>query len=182
MKKEILILTGSPRKNGNTESLAAAFAKGAKAKGHSVTIFNASKNIGGCQACDTCWSKGRACTFIDAFTDLEPLLEKADTLVLASPVYWFGFSSQIKAAIDRLYAYFSEKALRPLKIKESALLLCAGDENESVFEGIILSNEIALKYLEWSNAGVLAVTNVMDKGDILKTDALERAEKFGSDF
>lgn len=182
MSKNILVITGSPRKKGNTDILAEAFAKGAEAKGHSVTVFNASKNLGGCKACDTCWTKGRACSFEDAFTDLEPLLERADAVVFATPLYWFGFSAQIKAAIDRLYSYWSPNALRPLKIKESALLVCAGDTDMHVFDGLVLSYEIMLRFLNWANAGVLTVPGVMEKGAILKTDALERAQKLGMSF
>jgi multimeric flavodoxin WrbA len=86
--------------------MAEAFMKGALSKGHQVTKFRAAaKAISGCKACNTCWSKDRACSFRDGFTELEPLLEKADVTVFASPLYWFGMSSQIKAAIDRMYAY-----------------------------------------------------------------------------
>ena len=182
MGKNILVITGSPRKGGNSDLLAEAFARGASVKGHTVAIFNALKNMGGCKACDTCWSKGRACTFTDAFTDLEPLLEQADTVVFATPVYWFSFSAQIKAAIDRMYAYVSPNTLRPLTIKESALLACAGDTDTHVFDGLVLTYEIMLRYMQWHNAGILTVPAVMDKGDILKTDALEKAEAFGMRF
>ena len=138
MKKNILILTGSPRKNGNSDMLARAFADGAESKGHVVTIFSTAKNMDGCQACDSCWSKGHACSFTDAFTDLEPLLEQADVVVFATPLYWFGFSSQIKAAIDRLYAYESPRRLRSLNVAESVLLACAGEPSDAhVFDGLV---------------------------------------------
>lgn len=180
MSKNILILAGSPRKNGNSDMLAEAFARGARAKGHTVSKVDVTKNMGGCRACDTCWSKGQACSFTDAFTDLEPLLEQADVLVFATPVYWFGFSAQIKAAIDRLYAYVSPKALRPLKIKESVLLACAGEATDThVFDGLVLTFTGILHYLNWKNAGVLTIPAVQDKGDILKTDALDNAEQLG---
>ena len=182
MSKNILVLTGSPRKNGNTDLAAEAFAKGARAKGHTVTLFNAAKNIGGCKACDACWSKGNACVFNDAFTDLEPLLEKADAIVFATPMYWFGFSAQIKSAIDRIYAYASPKAARPLKLKESALIVCAGDTDMHVFDGIVPTFEIMLNYMNWRNVGILTIPGVMDKGDIKKSDALEKAEKLGLSF
>lgn len=182
MSKNILVLTGSPRKNGNSNTLVQAFAEGATAKGHIVNIFDTTKNMGGCKACDTCWSTGRACSFKDAFTDLEPLLEQADALVFATPLYWFGFSAQIKAAIDRIYAYASPNTLRPLKIKESALLVCAGDTDTTVLSGIINTYDIMLKYLNWNNAGMLTVPGVIEKGDISKTDALEKAKQFGFNF
>ncbi|MDL2321974.1 NAD(P)H-dependent oxidoreductase, partial [Desulfosarcina sp. OttesenSCG-928-B08] len=128
------------------------------------------------------WSKGQACSFTDAFTELEPLLEQADALVFVTPLYWFGFSAQIKAAIDRTYAYASPNALRPLKIKESALLVCAGDTDTSVFNGLISMYETMMLYLNWQNSGILTVPGVLDKGDILKTDAQEKARQLGMRF
>ena len=182
MSKNILVITGSPRKNGNTDMLAEAFARGARTKGHEVTLFNASKKIGGCKACDTCWSKGQACSFTDAFTDLEPLLEKADSVVFATPMYWFNFSAQIKAAIDRMYAYISPRTQRPLHIKECALIVCAGDTDMHVFDGIVPTFEIMLQYMKWRNAGILTVPAALDKGDVQKTDGLARAEELGMSF
>lgn len=183
MSKNILVITGSPRKGHNSDTLAESFVKGAREKGHTVNVFNATaKDIGGCKACDTCWSKGRACSFSDGFTDLEPLLEQADALVFATPLYWFGFSAQIKAAIDKLYAYNSPNALRKLKIKESALLACAGDTDAYVFDGLARTYEIMVDYLKWKNAGTLLVAGVYDKGDIDGSEALQRAEQMGRDF
>lgn len=176
----ILVLTGSPRKNGNSEMLADAFIKGAKAKGHAVNKFNAgTKVIGGCKACDTCWSKGNACSFKDDFAELEPLLEQADMIVYVSPVYWWAMTAQIKAAIDRMYAYGSDKALRPLKIKKAALLLCAEDTDQGVFGAAVESHRQILGYLGWESAGMILVPGVHGKGDIEKTGALKKAEDLG---
>lgn len=172
------ILTGSPRKEGNSDLMADAFIKGAKAQGHRVTKFEtARKKISGCRACDKCWSQGNACVFRDDFSELEPLVETADVLVLVSHLYWFSMSAQIKAAIDRLYAYDAPNCQRPLNIKESVLLTCA--DGAEVFDGIIKTFNHIVNYLKWKNAGILAVPNVNKKGDILKTDALLQAELLG---
>lgn len=176
--KNILVITGSPRMEGNSDLMADAFIKGAKAKGHKVTKFEtAGKSIAGCRACDKCWSQGNACVFRDDFSELEPLVETADVLVLVSPLYWFSMSAQIKAAIDRLYAYDAPNCLRPLNIKESILLTCAA--GSEVFDGIISTYKYIVNYLKWKDAGILAVPNVQEKGDILKTDALLQAELLG---
>lgn len=181
MSKNILVLTGSPRKNGNSEMLADAFINGARSNGYTVTKFEtALKTIHGCRACDTCWSKGTACTFRDGFSELEPLLENADIIVFASPLYWFGMSAQIKAAIDKFYAYSGKVCKNPLKIKESILLTCAGDTDMECFAGIIETYKGITKYMKWEDKGILAIPNVYDKGDIEKTDALQGAEKLGA--
>ncbi len=181
MSKEILVITGSPRRDGNSEMMANAFIKGAQSKGHNVTKFEAArKTIGGCRACGTCWSKGTACSFQDGFTELESLLESADTIVFASPLYLFGMSSQIKAPIDKLNAYDSENCSRPLKIKESVLLICGACEGMEIFTGVIATYKHMADYMKWENAGVLAIPQIYEKGDIGKTDALIQAEQMGS--
>jgi len=180
MTKNVLVITGSPRKKGNSDLMADAFIKGAQSKGHHVTKFySADKKINGCRACNTCWSKDRACTFNDGFTELAPLLEKADAIVFVSPLYWFGMSSQIKASIDRMYAYDRENRKTSLRIKEGLLLVCGACEGMEIFRGIIASYEGILKYMKWQNSGILAVPGVSDMGDILKSDAMEKAEQLG---
>lgn len=117
--KKILVITGSPRIGGNSDMLADAFIKGVKAKGHSIKKFNTVENpIRGCIACNTCWSKGTACSFKDGFTKLEPLLEEADVIVLAYPLYWFGMTAHIKSAIDKFYAYLSQNRKTSLKVND----------------------------------------------------------------
>jgi len=177
--KNILVLTGSPRKGGNSDLLADAFIKGAEEAGHKVSKFaSAEKKIAGCRACDKCWSTGTACIFPDDFRELAPLVEEADTLVIVSPVYWFTMSAQIKAAIDRLYAYYTPNRKKDLKLTETVLLSCAADE-PSVFKGLEETYKSLLAYTGWRNAGIITVPEVSDKGDILKTDALTKAEELG---
>ena len=167
MKKNILVLTGSPRKNGNTNAMVSAFKTTSNANGHEVTVFNTTTNrIKGCVACDTCWSKGTACSFTDGFTELEPLLEQADMLVMASPLYFFGFTSQLKAAIDKLYAYIKDSTKRPLKITDALLLTCGGTDDENEFSGLVNTYKHICSYLKWNNKGELIITKVNKIGDI----------------
>lgn len=177
---KIVMLTGSPRKGGNTDVMVDAFIKGAESAGHSVSRFDAGrKKLGGCKACDTCWSKGVACSFRDDFAELEPMLEQADILVLATPLYWFGFSAQVKAALDRLYAYMGPDCKKPLGIRGAALLICGGDDVESHFGGAHETFRQITDYLQWKNLGILTATAVNSKGDILNTEFPRRAEELG---
>lgn len=178
--KNILILNGSPRKQGNTEMISKAFREGAEANGHTVVEFDTTaKRINGCIACDTCWSKGTACSFTDGFSELEPLLENADVIVLATPLYWFSMTAQIKAAIDKLYAYVRESCIRPLKINESILLTCGGEKDLDCYEGLVQSYKSIAKYMQWEDKGILIAPDVYEKGDILNTLSLEDAKKLG---
>lgn len=181
MSKNILVLTGSPRKYGNSDLLANAFIKGTQSKGHNAIKFEtAFKTIHGCKACNTCWSTGTACSFHDGFTELEPLLEKADVIIFASPLYWFGMSAQIKAVIDKFYSYVRPTCKNQLKIKESILLTCGAENEIEWFNGIIETYRGIVKYMNWQDRGALVVPGVYEKSDIEKTDALQRAEKLGA--
>ncbi len=178
MSKKILVLTGSPRKGGNTDKLADAFAAGAGQSGHIIVRYGtAGKNIKGCMDCRTCFKNGAACSVPDDFNELAPLLEQADMVVFATPMYWFSFPVQLKAAIDKFYAYDTSK--RPLKIKECVLLVSGGVKDETKFEGIVKSYKLIAEFLGWQDRGVVIVTGLHDKDDILKTDGLERAESLG---
>ncbi len=180
MKKNVLVLTGSPRRNGNSEKMADAFIRGAVAAGHEVHKFNAGANkIGGCKACKKCWSKGEPCIYRDDFDQLTPLLEEAEILVLASPLYWFTLSAQILAPINRFYAYQSDNCQRPLKIRESCLLVCGADEDMQIFDGTIATYKSIVTYMKWKDRGILVVPKVQDKGDIDETEALDKAKALG---
>lgn len=75
MSKKIVVITGSPRKNGNSAAMADAFIQAAEARGHAVTRFDAAlKQVGGCRACETCFKTGKACSFDDDFNVLAPAI------------------------------------------------------------------------------------------------------------
>ena len=79
MSKNIVVITDSPRKNGNSFTMTESFIKAAEEKGHTVTRFDAAMmNVGGCHACETCYSTGKACTFDDDFNTIAPAILDAD--------------------------------------------------------------------------------------------------------
>ena len=138
------------------------------------------KEIRGCRACDQCWSKGEPCVFKDDFSELVPLLEEADILVFVTPLYYYNMSAQLKAAVDRFYAYDSASCKRPLKLKEGILLACAGGSGG--FDGLVSTYHHINNFLHLKNAGVLTVSNVDTKEDLIKTNALKDAELIGKNL
>jgi Multimeric flavodoxin WrbA len=178
--KNILIITGSAREQGNSELLAEAFAKGAREAGHTVTIFHSGQErMSGCIACDACWSTGNPCVMEDAFDMLWPLLEQADMLVFCSPLYWYNFSGHIKNAMDRLYAYSKKDKPRDLKIKEAMLLMCGETWFKKSFDGPAESYRQMLGFKGWKDRGRLFVTSVHERGEIAGSSSLKTAEKMG---
>lgn len=178
--KNILIITGSARVQGNSELLAEAFAKGARESGHTVNIFQSGQDrMSGCLYCDACWSTGKPCVIEDNFSKLWPLLEQADTLVFCSPLYWYNFSGHIKNAMDRIYAYSKKNKLRDLKIKEAMLLMCGESWFKKSFDGPAESYRQMLGFKGWKDRGRLFVTSVHNKGEIAGNSSLKTAEKMG---
>ncbi len=181
MSKNILVLTGSPRKGGNSDKLADAFISGARQAGHTtVKYVTAQKNIKGCIDCKTCFSKGTACSFPDDFNELAPLVEQADMIVLSTPLYWFTFPAQMKLAIDKFISFLIGG--KTLKIKECALLVCGGDPDPSSYEGIVVSYKSIASHMKWRDAGTIVVPGVHMTDDIATTDALARAETLGKNI
>ncbi len=181
MKKKIMVLTGSPRKEGNSDALANAFINGAKQAGNEIIKYDIADNrITGCVVCDTCFSKGKACTLDNTFSEFAELVKDVDALVIATPLYWFTYPAQLKAVIDKFYAF--EVGEKKLNIKNTMLLTCGELEDEKVFDGLIESYKQLCKLQGWNNRGTLVVPGVLDKGDIQKTNALEKAERLGVEF
>ncbi|MEE8886417.1 MAG: flavodoxin family protein [Eubacteriales bacterium] len=158
---KILVLNGSPRLNGNTKAMINAFREGAISKGHEVTEVDiASLNIHGCRACEYCHTRGSGrCVQNDDMQKIYPLLQQADVLVLASPIYYHGFSGQLKCTIDRFYAI---GAPGQLKLRKIAMILSSGADQ--VYDGAVYSyHEDFIKYLGLEDAGVVTAYGFENK-------------------
>ena len=106
--KNVLILSSSPRKDGNSDLLCQEFFKGAREAGHSVELVRiAEKKIGYCQACYACTRLGK-CFQQDDMNELAAKMEQADVIVLATPVYFYSMSGQLKVFIDRLVPNYTK--------------------------------------------------------------------------
>ena len=110
MSKSVLVLLGSPRKNGNSEVICNSFMKGAKEAGHKTEkIFLQGKEILPCRACYAC-KETRKCIINDDMYEIINKMIQADVIVLATPVYFYSLSGQIKTMIDRTLPRYTEIA------------------------------------------------------------------------
>lgn len=126
--KKILILNGSPRKNGSTASLVKAFTEGAESAGNEVKEFYLQgMNIGGCLACEACSRNGGQCVQKDDMEKVNEAYLWADVIVFASPMYWGTVSGQLKVCIDRLYAVQNKIGYADMskQYKETAFIMTA---------------------------------------------------------
>ena len=181
MSKKIVVITGSPRKTGNSFAMTQAFIDAAKAEGHIITRFDAAfKKLGGCHACETCFKSGKACSFDDDFNELAPYILEADAVVFTTPVYWYSYPSQIKAVIDKLYALCVGGKV--VAGKECALITCCEEDDMSVLDGVRVPYERMVALLKWKSVGEVLVPGVLNAGDIEKTDGCEKAKALAEAF
>lgn len=181
MSKKIVVITGSPRKNGNSFAMTDAFIKAAEAKGHTVTRFDAAmKNVGGCHACETCFKTGKACSFDDDFNTITSDILEADAVVFTMPVYWYSIPAQVKGVIDRLFSFVVGG--KDIAGKECALVACCEEDDMSVMDGVRVPLERSAALLKWHMVGEVLVPGVLNVGDIEKTDGCAQAAALADKF
>jgi multimeric flavodoxin WrbA len=154
----VLIVNGSPRKNGNCAALVERVAAGARAGGGAVEVFNlAEMDIRPCDACDSCQEAGGGiCVIRDEMQSLYPRLREADAIVIASPIYWFSVTAQTKLFIDRCYA-LQGAAGNVLGGKRFGVVLTYGDEDpysSGAINAIRMFQDM-LRYLQAEMAGLV---------------------------
>ena len=155
----ILVLNGSPRPNGNTAAMVSAFSEGATENGHQVTVVSVcQKKIAGCLACEYCHTKGNGkCIQNDDMQEIYPVLEEAEMIVLASPVYYHSFTGQLQCAVNRIYALD-----KPKNLKKAALILSSGSDD--VYGGAVYEYENSfLDYLKLENMGIFTAFDKQNK-------------------
>ena len=177
-KMKILVLTGSPRKGGNSSTLADNFIKGAEESGHHVERFDAAfKNVHPCIACNACGMNGE-CVFKDDFEFVRKHIVDADVVVFATPMYYFGFSAQLKTVIDRFYA-INGQIHRP---KKAALLMTYANTAASEAEPIKKHYETLLNYLGWQDVGQVIASGIWPVGAVNNTDYPQQAYELGKNL
>ena len=181
MSKKIVVITGSPRKNGNSFAMTDAFIQAAEAKGHTVTRFDAAlKKVGGCRACETCFKTGKACSFDDDFNAVAPAILEADAVVFTMPVYWYSIPAQIKGVIDRLFSFVAGG--KDIAGKECGMIVCCEEEDMSVMDGVRIPLERSAALMKWKVVGEVLIPGVLNAGDIAKTDGCAQAAALAEKF
>ena len=162
---DILILNGSPREQGNTVTMIEAFSEGAKKNGHKITVVDVcKKNIAGCLGCEHCHTKGEGvCIQQDDMKEIYKALESAEMLVVASPIYYFGYTGQLQCAIHRTYAIG-----KPKKLEKTMLILSSGSDD--VYEGAIYEYKKTFsEYMNLQDLGIYKAHGAKNRSrDFLK--------------
>ncbi len=181
MTKRLLILKGSPREKGNSAILADRVAAGAQEAGADIESINLhTLDIRPCDACDACQENGGVCIIGDDMQTIYPKLLQADSIILASPVYWFTISAQLKLCIDRWYGLQSS-GWKKMAGKQVGVVLTYGDTNLYTSGGInaIHTFESICRFLRMEIVGIVHGT-AGDIGDVeKKPELMQRAYQLG---
>ncbi|MFA5486039.1 MAG: flavodoxin family protein [Bacilli bacterium] len=180
MAKNILVVTGSVRKTGNSAFLANAFIKGARHSGNAIQKVEASnRNFSPFRDKENAWRKGKPSLIEDDFNVLAPYIHVSDVLVLVSPVYFGGFSGALKLFVDNLYAYIVPQRKRNLRFTKAILLAVARDSNEDTFVGITHEFKELVRQLNIPEFDIITVEGVHERGDIEGHPGLQKAIELG---
>ena len=172
----ILILSGSPRKGGNTDLLVDAFAKGASPRHHVEVVSVYDYKVNPCIGCNSCFTReDYKCCQKDDMQIVYEKMANAEMLVIASPVYFYGLSAQLKAVIDR----FHNPIRDTFHIHKMALLLVGAASLPELFDSILAQYELCLKFFKLEDMGRVLVRGAKDKGDVKNGDSLQKAFKLG---
>lgn len=183
--KKILILNGSPRVGGNSDTLIEPFVKGAKEAGNEVTRFDVARmNIHGCLGCCRGGKDPSSpCVQKDDMAKIYPAYREADLVVLVSPMYYWSMSGQLKCCFDRLFAVAECDPNYANPIKEAMVLMPSEGADEDNFEPVKAYYEALFRHLGWKGLAYFNAGGNMACGAIKeKADQLAAVYRLGKDI
>ena len=174
--KKVLILEGSPRRNGNSAILSGEFARGAEEAGCSVEkVRIAAKKIAGCLGCNACYRSGGECVQKDDMAEIREKMLAADAIVLASPIYFYSMTAQMKAVIDRTYAFYQQ-----LEGKTFYFLITCGAPDAAFTETMLAAlRGFTCCILNAREGGAVLGVGAMEAGEIRGSAAMTEAYQLG---
>ena len=179
MNKNVLILSSSPRRGGNSDRLCDAFLQGCKDAGHTVEkIFLKDKHINYCTGCGICSMYGKPCPQKDDAAEVLEKMIAADVIVMATPVYFYTMSAQMKTLIDRCCGLYTE-----MKNKEFYFIVTAAEDDRKLMERTVDTFQGFLDCLENPTIkGVVYGTGVWHVGEIKDKPTLREAYEMGKEI
>lgn len=174
--KQIVVISASPRKGGNSDTLCDEFVRGARDAGNRAEkIFLGDKKIGFCSACDYCQANGGECIQDDDMAEILDAFVAADVIVLATPVYFYTLDAQMKTLIDRVYARYTT-----ISGKEFYFIITAADASVANMQRTVECFRGFTGCLsESTEKGVIYGTGAWEMGDIKTLPAMNEAYEMG---
>lgn len=173
----IVILQGSPNRDGSTAILAEEFARGAREAGHAVERIDvAHERVNACTGCVSCGYGASPCVQHDGMGAILDKVLAADVLALATPLYYYGMTAQLKVVIDRFCSANSAIAARRLR---AVLLAVAWNADDWTFDALEAHYETLCRYLDMRDAGRVLGRGCGTPAMTRRTDAPRRAYELG---
>lgn len=174
--KSVLILSGSPRLNGNSSILSDEFARGAAEVGCQVEKIQLQrKHVAGCLGCNACYRNNGECVQKDDMTEIREKMIAADVIVIASPIYFYSMTAQLKAVIDRTYAFFQQ-----LSGKTFYFIISCAAPDESLTETMKASlRGFTCCVPDSVEGGIVLGLDTNEPGDVKSKAAMEQAYEMG---
>lgn len=184
---KVLGIYSSPRKGGNTDQLLDKALEGAQAGGAEISrVYARDLNMSGCIECGGCDKTGK-CVVKDDMQSVYPLLEEADVIFLASPIFFYGVTAQVKALIDRTQACWSKRMLEKTPQERKGfdsgrgyLIAVGASRGENLFEGAILTARYFFDALDMSYEGGIFFRSLEKKSAVQENpETLQEAFNLG---
>ena len=173
---KIVIISGSPHRNGTSSHLVSEFVRGAEEKGHEVVRFDAAfADIHPCIACERCRRTDKGCVFQDDMQKLNPSLQEADCVVFATPIYYYGIGAQLKTVIDRFYA--NNESLQ--HNKKAVLLTTMADTEDDSVESLLVWYRHMVSFMDWTDVGRIIGKGCMTVDSLKETNYPALAYELG---
>lgn len=170
------VITGSPHKKGTSALLADEFIRGAQEAGWDTFRFDAAfEKVSPCLGCDRCGIGSAPCVQKDAMQKLTPELLASQAVALVTPLYYFGFSAQVKTVIDRFYA----NNYKLTGGKKVFLLATAYDSNDWTMSALTAHYETLTRYMRWQDSGRVLAVGCGARPDIERSQFPQEAYQLG---
>lgn len=177
MNKKVLVIASSPRKQGNSDMLCDEFIRGAKETGNiTERIYLRDKNINYCTGCGFCFDHQGECSQKDDMLELKQKMMEADVIVMATPVYFYTMTGQLKTFIDRNCFFYTL-----LKEKDFYFIMTAADNSKSAMDRVMEEFRGYLTCLDdVKEKDVIYGISAWNKGDIINSPSMKDAYEMGS--
>ena len=184
---KVLGIYGSPRKGGNSDQLLDKALEGARSIGAEIaTVYARKLKMGGCLECGGCDKTG-TCVVKDDMQLVYPLMDEADVIIIASPIFFYGLTSQVKAIIDRSQAMWSKRMLEKNAEQRKTydkgkgyLIAVAATKGKNLFDGVQMVAKYFFDALDMSYEGGLFLRGLEKRKDVLEDpETLQKAFDFG---
>ncbi len=173
----IVILQGSPNRDGSTAILVEEFARGAREAGNTVERVDVARmGVRPCTGCVSCGYGARPCVQYDSMAEILEKILAADMVVFATPLYYYGMTAQLKAVIDRFCSENSAITARRLK---AALLTVAWNADDWTFEALVAHYRTIVRYLDMADCGIVLGYGCGTPSMTRASDAPQQAYELG---